>query len=139
MKESVIPPALRPAAIFLMPDAETVRRATAALGFNFTYDPEIDQFAHPAVVYVLSSAGVVRGTFAPMRMEPDEIKRALGAAVSERPALYERIRLLCYAYDPVTGVYTPRIDFILKIAAAATLALLGGGIILLHRSGARTR
>ena len=40
----------------------------------------------------------------------------------------DRIRLLCYGYDPVRGIYTERITTLLEIAAGATLLAMAGGI-----------
>jgi hypothetical protein len=41
--------------------------------------------------------------------------------------------LLCYAYDPVTGIYSARIDILLKLGAGATVIVLGGAILVLRR------
>jgi protein SCO1/2 len=47
-------------------------------------------------------------------------------------SLGDRIRLLCYGYDPVRGIYTERITLMLEIAAAITVAALGGAILLMN-------
>ena len=40
----------------------------------------------------------------------------------------DRIRLLCYGYDPARGIYTERITLFLELAAGATVLVMAGGI-----------
>lgn len=132
MEHAELPPSLWPATVLLLPDKNTVAQATAALGFHYVYDAAIDQFAHPAVVYAVGPDGRLRATLSPMKLLASDLRQAISSP-SSSPSLYQRIRLLCYAYDPVTGLYTARIDFLLKIAAAASLILLAAFVLLVRR------
>jgi protein SCO1/2 len=131
MENANIPSNLRPAAVFLLPDRAAVARAAKALGFHFVYDSAIDQFAHPAAIYALAPDGAVRAVLSPLTLTPQNLRAVLYAPQSA--GLFQRIRHLCYAYDPATGIYTARMDIILKIAAAATVLLLGTAVLLLVR------
>ncbi|HEY1708585.1 MAG TPA: SCO family protein [Rhizomicrobium sp.] len=124
MARKEIPAALLSRAVLLRPDAATVGRAARALGFHYRYDPAADQFAHPAAVYVIGSDGGVRGVLSPFALTVTDMKVVLAAA---KPALslYDRVRLLCYCYDPQTGIYSLRIAWILRGACLATLLTLG--------------
>jgi protein SCO1/2 len=135
MAKKEIPAALLPNTGLLLPNESTIRRATAALGFHYAYDPTINQFAHPAVIYAIAPDGELRAVFSPLTLTPEALRTAVSA--TDGPSLFARIGHLCYAYDPATGIYTPRIDLILKIAAAATVLLLAGAVLLLIGFGRR--
>ena len=44
-----------------------------------------------------------------------------------------------YGYDPATGIYTPRIAMLLRVAAAIGVILLSSSVLLLIRAGKRAR
>ena len=135
MEQDQVPAALRPVTTFLLPDQTTVAKATAALGFHYVYDAAADQFAHPAVVYVVAPDGSLRAALSPLALTASDLRRVLETTQPQPLSLYQRIRSICYGYDPVTGRYTPRITFLLKAAALATLLLLA--LTLLFFSGRR--
>jgi protein SCO1/2 len=124
MERKEIPPILRPVTAFLLPNQATIIRATKALGFHYVYDPDTDQFAHPAVVYAVAADGSLRGILSPLALTAGDLRQVLEKAQPQDLGLYQRIRSLCYGYDPATGRYTPRITFLLKAAAMATMLLL---------------
>jgi protein SCO1/2 len=47
----------------------------------------------------------------------------------------DEILLYCYHYDPTTGKYGAIISRILQLAAAATILILGGLLLILFRRG----
>ncbi len=132
MERKEIPAALWPATVLLRPDSHTVQRATAALGFHYVYDPMGDQFAHPAVIYAVAPDGELRGVLSPLTLTPRSLRDALDAAPAS--GLFARVVHLCYAYDPATGLYTLRVERVLRIAAIATVLLLGSAVLLLLRN-----
>lgn len=138
MEDREVPAALRPAAAFLLPKAAVVATATTALGFRYAYDAARDQFAHPAAVYVLAPDGAVRTTLSPFALTGVDLTEALDGA---RPptGLFERVRLLCYGYDPATGRYSGRITLLLRLAAATAVAALASAVLLLVRLGRQPR
>lgn len=132
-----IPDRLRATAVFLLPDQDTLARATAMLGFHSAYDAANDQFAHPSAVYVIGPGGGVRSVLSPFALTTSDMERALTGA--QETSLYERVRLLCYGLDPLHGVYTASIATILRIAGTLTILLLAGTVLLLIRNGRRSR
>jgi protein SCO1 len=133
MARGEIPSSLRPATTFLLPDEATVTAATAALGYRFAYDASADQFAHPAAVYVIAADGRVQGVLSPFSLTTGDLGETLTRAATSQAGLLQQIRLLCYAYDPVTGIYSARIDILLKLGAGATVIVLGAAILVLGR------
>jgi protein SCO1/2 len=128
MATKEIPVSLLSQTVLLRPDAATVRRAARELGFHYVYDPAADQFAHPAAVYVIRSDGSVRGVLSPFALSATDMKAVLEAA-KPTLSLYDRVLLLCYCYDPETGIYSLRIAWILRIACGATLLAMGLAVI----------
>ncbi len=130
--------ALARSAIFLTGSDAAVRTATDALGYRYAYDAEHDQFAHPAAAYVLDAQGRVTRVLSGLGLSGTDVRLALVAAGNGHTGtLGDRIRLLCYGYDPVRGIYTERITLFLQIGALATIAALGGGIALMARARPR--
>ena len=135
MESKEIPPRWRTATIFLLPDKTATAKTTRALGFHYAYDPQIGQFAHPAVVYALGPDGAVRTVLSPLSLTIGDLRQALRGPAP--PTLYQRLHALCYGYDPVTGVYTPRVSFLLKAGGLVTALALAAGIAFLSRAGRR--
>lgn len=121
------------AAVFLTGQAADIEAATHALGYAYAYDAAADQYAHPAAAYVLDAGGKVTRVLSGLGLSGSDMRLALVAAgQGQVGTLGDRIRLLCYGYDPVRGIYTERITLLLEIAAAVTVAALGGSIVLMN-------
>jgi protein SCO1 len=118
------------ATVFLTGEQAAISATTAALGYHYRYDPEHDQFAHPAAVYVTDAKGQVTRTLSGLGVDGADLRLALvEAGRGEVGTLADRIRLLCYGYDPARGIYTARITLLLELASGATLLIMAGGIL----------
>lgn len=137
MEAREIPDRLRTATVFLLPDRATLARATAMLGFHYAYDAASDQFAHPSAVYAIGPDGSVRSVLSPFALTTDNMESALAGPTGT--SLYERVRLLCYGFDPLHGAYNAAITAVLRIAAALTLVLLATAVLLMIRNARRAR
>ncbi len=124
---------LAEAAVVLTGEAPAIAAATTALGYHYAYDAAHDQYAHPAAAYVLDAGGKVTRVLSGLGLSGNDMRLALVAAGQGHVGtLGDRIRLLCYGYDPVRGIYTERITLMLEIAAAITVAALGGSVLLMN-------
>jgi protein SCO1 len=122
------------AAIFLSGADADVRAATTAVGLNYAYDAEHDQYAHPAAAYIIDAAGRVRRVLSPLGLDGGDLRLALvDAGDGAVGSFADRIHLLCYGYDPVRGIYTERITNMLEIGAGATLLAMAGSIFAMTR------
>jgi protein SCO1/2 len=120
------------AAVFLTGDEAAIRAVTAALGYRYTYDAAHDQYAHPAAAYVLDTRGAVARVLSGLGLSGADMRLALVGAGDGRVGTFaDHIRLLCYGYDPVRGIYTERITLFLQFGALATVAALAGSIALM--------
>jgi protein SCO1 len=114
---------------FLTADEPTIHLATTALGLRYAYDPQHDQYAHPAAAYIVDSAGQVRRLLSPLGLDGNDLRLAIvDAGRGSVGTLADRIHLLCYGYDPARGIYTERITIVLGYAAGLTLLLLAAVI-----------
>ncbi len=113
------------AAVFLTGRDEDIHRAAEAVGLHYAYDPEHDQYAHPAAVYVVDRRGRVARVLSALGIDGTDLRLALvDAGHGAVGTLADRIHLLCYGFDPVRGIYTERITTLLEISAGATLLVM---------------
>lgn len=131
MERHWVPDSMRQATTFLLPDQATIAKATSELGFHYVYDTASDQFAHPAVVYAVAPDGSLKAALSPLALTASDLRQVLQTEPLKALSLYQRIRSICYGYDPVTGLYTPNITFVLKVAALATILSLAIGVAIL--------
>jgi len=117
------------AATFLTTDAASLERITTALGYTSAYDPQTDQFAHPAAVFVVAPDGRVARALSGLALQPSDLRLALiEAGAGTIGSVQDQVRLLCYGFDPATGVYTLAVYRLLAFGSLLALIGLGGGI-----------
>jgi protein SCO1/2 len=111
--------------------APDIAAVTAALGYRYAWDPAIGQFAHVAATAVLMPDGRLSRWLYGLAPDPLDLRLAVTEAGQGRiGGLGDRLLLLCYHYDPVTGRYAATIRTLLRAGGAATVALLAGFIML---------
>ena len=116
----------------------SVAAVTRALGYAYAYDRDTDTYAHPAGALVLAGDGRVVRVLSPLAMTSRDLRLALVEAGEGRVgALSDRLILLCYGYDPQTGVYTPLIRRILAASGVVTILSIGLLVLGLHRRSRR--
>ncbi|GIW40242.1 MAG: electron transporter SenC [Candidatus Binatia bacterium] len=111
---------------FLVGDRNAVERLTEAIGFRYAYDAARGEYAHAAVVLVLTPQGRVSRYFFGVEFPPKDLRLALveasGGAIG---TFVDSVLLYCYRYDPSTGRYSLVVLRSLRAAALGTLAVLG--------------
>ncbi len=124
---------------FFTSDKSSIARLTSALGYRYLYDASADQFVHPAAAFVLRADRHVSRVLTGVGLSGADMRLALVEAGQGKIGnLSDRVRLLCSAFDPVQGTYTPLIGRTLEIASTATLVLLAGSIGILAFSNRRS-
>jgi protein SCO1 len=123
---------LAAATSFLTPEQAALQAITTALGYRSVYDREADQLAHPAVAFVLTADGRVARALSALGIGADDLRLGLVEASEGRiGSTLDQIRLLCYGFDPATGVYTPSIHVLLAWGWLLTALALGGAIAMM--------
>ena len=123
---------------FLTGREASIKALTNAVGFRYTYDAAIDQYAHPAAITVLTPQGHVSRYLYGIEFAPRDLKLALVEASAGRVGTFvEQAMLFCYHYDPETGKYGLVIMNFVRAAGALTVLLMAGWIVLSLRRDRR--
>ena len=119
---------------FLTGRPESINTLTQAVGFQYQYDVKSNQFAHATAIMVLTPQGRISRYFYGVDFPPKDLRMGLVEASQGKIGnAVDAVLLYCYHYDPETGKYGAIVANILRLAAAATLVLLGGLIFILWR------
>jgi protein SCO1 len=119
---------------FLTGSAQSIDALTKAVGFQYQYDSRLNQFAHATAIMVLTPQGRISRYFYGVDFPPKDLRMGLVEASKEKIGnAVDQILLYCYHYDPATGKYGAVIVNILRLAAAATILILGGFLLIMLR------
>src|ERR1019366_7904408 len=110
---------------FLTGDEGPIRRLTDSVGFHFTYDPELQQFAHGTGIIVLTPSGKVSRYLFGVEYSARDLRLALLEASDGKIGTpVDQLLLYCYHYDPLAGKYNLDILRALRVTGLATVLLL---------------
>jgi protein SCO1/2 len=119
---------------FLTGPAESINALTKAVGFQYQYDPETNQYAHATAIMVLTPQGRISRYFYGVDFPPKDLRMGLVEASQGKIGnAVDAVLLYCYHYDPATGKYGAIVGNILKLGAGLTILLLGGLLLILFR------
>ncbi len=119
---------------FLTGDDTSISRLTGAVGFHYLYDPQSGQYAHATGIMVATPEGKLSRYLLGIEYAPDDLRFSLLEASHNRiGTMIDRLVMLCYHYDPMTGKYGPIVAGVFRIAGGLTVLLLVGGIVFLLR------
>jgi protein SCO1/2 len=124
---------------FLTGPQESIDALTKAAGFQYEYDPKTGQFAHTTAIMILTPQGKIAQYYFGVEYAPKDLRLGLvESSQGKIGTVVDEVLLYCYHYDPTTGKYGAIISRILKLAAAATILILGGLLLILFRHGPAT-
>lgn len=116
---------------FLTGRQPSIDALTSAVGFNYTYDEALDQYAHPSVLTVLTPEGRVSRYLFGIEFASRDLQFALmDASGGGIGSVVDQAVLFCYLYDPTTGSYGLAVMTAVRAAGLLTLAALGAFILL---------
>jgi protein SCO1 len=122
-------PGVKHASRFVGTDKRSIETLTAAAGYRFAYDAEEDQFAHAASVFVVTADGRIARALPGVGTAASDLRLALVEAGQGKVGTWrDQVRLLCYGFDPVHGVYSLAIRRALMVLAGMTVLALALGI-----------
>jgi len=121
---------------FLTGPQVSIDALTKAAGFDYEYDPKTGQFAHATAIMVLTPDGKIAQYYYGVEFAPKDLRLGLVQASQNKiGSVVDEVLLYCYHYNPDTGKYSAIISRILKIAAGATIFMLGTFLIVMFRLG----
>ena len=119
---------------FLTGPAESINALAKAVGFQYQYDPKLNQYAHVTAIMVLTPEGRISRYFYGVDFPPKDLRMGLVEASQGKIGnLTDQVLLYCYHYDPTTGKYGAVIGNMLRLGAGLTIVLLGGLLVILFR------
>jgi protein SCO1 len=119
---------------FLTGQAESINALTKVVGFQYQYDAKSNQFAHATAIMVLTPQGRISRYFYGVDFPPKDLRMGLVEASQGKIGnAVDAVLLYCYHYDPETGKYGAMVANILRLAAAATILVMGIFLFILWR------
>ncbi len=126
----------RPAAgwHFLTDDRGNAKKLADQLGFHYRYDERQKQYAHPAVVMILTPEGKVSRYLYGINFSPRDMRLALAEASESKFSLStDRILLYCFHYDPKAHGYVLFATNLMRAGGLLTVLVLGFVLLRLWR------
>jgi protein SCO1 len=121
---------------FLTGQPDAINALTRAVGFQYQYDPKINQYAHATAIMVLTPQGKISRYFYGVDFPPKDLRLGLVEATQNKIGNpVDAILLYCYHYDPATGKYGAIVSNILQLGAGITILILGAMLFILFRMG----
>jgi protein SCO1/2 len=119
---------------FLTGSPDSINALTKAVGFQYQYDPKTNQYAHATAIMVLTPQGHISRYFYGVDFPPKDLRMGLVEASQNKIGnAVDAVLLYCYHYNPETGKYGAMVANILRLAAAATILILGIMLFILWR------
>lgn len=115
-------------------EEEEIRSLADALGFRYRYDRRSDQFAHPAVAFVLTPEGKISRYLYGVEFPPAVLEQSLAEArVGKSVSSLERVLLRCFHYVPALRRYGAAVEWFIRSGGALVLLAVGALFIWLSR------
>ena len=119
---------------FLTGSQHSITQLTRAVGFRYAYNAEVDQYAHPSGIVVVTPDGRLSHYFYGIEYGPRDLRLALiDAADGKIGGPVDQLLLACFHYDPKSGRYSLAIMRFVKAAGILTVVGIGLTILLLRR------
>lgn len=126
---------------FLTGTDASIDPLTAALGFQYRWVEEEQEYAHPSTLIFLSGDGKVSRYIYGIQYKPSDVRTALvEASEGSIGSSVDRVLLYCFQYDPNSNSYVPHALNLMKLGGGLTVLMLGTLLFMFwrresHRSG----
>jgi len=111
---------------FLTGDEPAIRQLADEVGFTYAYDAQVQEYAHPSGLIILTPQGKVSHYISGVIFSTKELNDALvDASASKVGSPIQQLFLLCFHYSPLTGKYGRLVMLGVRMSGIAVLLLLG--------------
>ncbi len=125
---------------FLVGNYAAVSKVTETVGFQYRFDAEKQEYAHPAAIYLTTPAGKLARYLYGIEFSPKDVTFGLYEASEGRTlSAGEKLLMYCYHYDPKGKKYVPLAMNIMRLGGGATALSLGGLLAVLSLRERRIR
>lgn len=112
---------------FLTGQENQIKTLASQLGFGYRYDEKDKQYAHGAVIFVLTPDGKISRYLYGIDFKPKDLRLSLLEASSGKiGTVIDRILLFCYRYDPLSRSYSLYAMNLVRAGGLGTILVLGG-------------
>ncbi|MEJ2054513.1 MAG: SCO family protein [Calditrichaceae bacterium] len=112
---------------FLTGKEKNIKKLADAIGFRYYYIEDRGEFAHPAVVMLMSEKGKISRYLYGIEYKTNDLKLGLLEASEGKVGnTIDRLILYCYHYDPDAKGYVMIANNVMKLGGAATLVVMFG-------------
>ena len=110
---------------FATAESNEIELLSKELGFQYSYDNNTKQYAHPAVIYIISNNGIVSHHLFGIAPTSNDFSMAITEASDGKFAsIFDKILLYCYKYDPEAGSYSLVATNVMKVAGVSTMFVM---------------
>lgn len=110
---------------FLVGSEDQSKKLADALGFQYFYVEDQDQYAHPAVVFLLTEKGKISRYLYGIEHNQMDLKFAIQEASEGKVgSTFEKLILYCFHYDPDAKGYVVIAGNIMKLGGLFTMIIL---------------
>ena len=125
---------------FLTGKEAEITRIASALGFDYRWEPEQQQYAHPAAIFLLTPDARIARYLYGVEFAPRDLRFGLLEASEGRSvSTVERVLLFCYHYDATGRRYTLVVTRVLRVGGIVLLLLLGALLTRMWRGERRLK
>ncbi len=111
---------------FWVGDQSAIDELAEAVGFHYFYDENRDEFAHPAVVFILTEEGHISRYLYGIEYSAKDLKLSmLEAAEGKIGTIIDRVILFCHFYDPAGKKYVLFAMNVMRLGGIITVLTLG--------------
>ncbi len=111
---------------FLTGTEDQIKKLASEVGFKYKYDTDQKQYAHGAVIFVLTPEGKISRYLYGIEFNPRDLKLALlEASEGKIGNVVDRFLMFCYHYDPKGKKYALFATRLMRGAAVFTVIFLG--------------
>ena len=109
---------------------DQIHALTDAVGFGFKWNDQRQEYAHAAVLIVLSPDGRVMRYLYGIQFDPKTLQLSLvEAADGQTGSSLDKFLLFCFHYDAETGRYGPAARNIMKAGGLITVVVIVGVVL----------
>ena len=119
---------------FLVGDQDNIAAIAQALGFQYYYDEDRDEYAHAAVSFVLTERGIISRYLYGIEFKEQDVRFALmEASEGNIGNTLDKILLFCYHYDPDAKGYVVFAGNVMRLGGVITVLILGTVLLIFWR------
>ncbi len=123
---------------FLTGNQDAIAELCDSVGFRYTYDDKIGEYAHATGLTIITPSGQVSRYLFGIEYPPRDMRLALVESGEEKiGGVVEQLLLFCYSYDPATGKYGAAVMRLVRGGAILTTLGILGFIVIMRRRDRR--